>query len=71
MHVGHLPALPRCPPGEGGHAGDTSVRFAKRLDELAAFSADLHPSAGEGVVSEVSAALDRTAPDLMAHIEAA
>ena len=46
------------------------LRFAERLDELAAFAAGLHPAAGTDAVVAVSAAFGRTASDLMAHIEA-
>jgi hypothetical protein len=46
------------------------LRFAERLDELAAFAAGLHPPAGTDAVPAVSAAFGRTASDLMGHIEA-
>jgi hypothetical protein len=46
------------------------LRFAERLDELAAFAAGLHPPEGEDVVAAVSGALGRMASDLTAHIEA-
>src|SRR5215470_1940610 len=45
------------------------LRFAERLDELAAFAARLHPPAGEDVMAAVSAALSGTASDLMARVE--
>jgi hypothetical protein len=46
------------------------LRFAERLDELAAFAAGLHPPAAQDVMATVSAALRRTASGLTAHIEA-
>jgi hypothetical protein len=46
------------------------IRFAERLDELAAFAAGLHPAAGADVLAAVSAALGRTASGLRAHVEA-
>ena len=46
------------------------LRFAERLDELAAFAAGLHPPAGTDAVAAVSAAFGRTASGPMAHIEA-
>jgi hypothetical protein len=52
------------------HRRSAWLRFAERLDELAAFAASFHPPAGEDVMAAVSAALGRTASDLTAHIEA-
>ena len=52
------------------HRRSAWLRFAERLEELAAFAAGLHPAMGADVVAAVSAALGRTASDLMAHIEA-
>ena len=52
------------------HRRSAWLRFAERLDELAAFAAGLHPSVGGDVVAAVSGALGRTASDLMAHVEA-
>jgi hypothetical protein len=46
------------------------LRFAERLDELAAFAGGLHPPAGAGVVAAVSAALRQTASGLQAQVEA-
>jgi hypothetical protein len=46
------------------------LRFAERLDELAAFAASLHPPAGADVLAAVSAALGRTASGLRAQVEA-
>ena len=45
-------------------------RYAERLEELAAFAANLQPPEGEDVVAAVSTALRRTAVDLMAEVEA-
>jgi hypothetical protein len=46
------------------------LRFAERVDELAAFAAGLHPAAGTDAVAAVSAAFGRRASDLMAYIKA-
>jgi hypothetical protein len=46
------------------------LRFAERLDELAAFAAGLHPCEGAEVVAAMSAALGQTAAGLRAHVEA-
>ena len=46
------------------------IRYAERLDELAAFAAGLTPAEGRDVVVEVSGALGRMAANLMAHVEA-
>ena len=46
------------------------IRFAERLDELAAFAADLRPPEGRDVLMAVSAALGQLASDLAAHVEA-
>jgi hypothetical protein len=51
------------------HRRSAWLRFAERLDELAAYGASLHPPAGEDIVAAVSRALGRTASDLTAHIE--
>jgi hypothetical protein len=51
------------------HRRSAWLRFAERLDELAAFAASLHPPAGADVVAAVSAALSQTASGLTAHIE--
>ena len=52
------------------HRRSAWLRFAERLDELAAFAVGLHPPVGGDVVAAVSGALGRTASDLMAHVEA-
>src|SRR5215471_48878 len=52
------------------HRRSAWLRFAERLDELAAFATHLHPTAGEDAIAAVSQALDRTASDLTDHIEA-
>src|SRR6476659_5985962 len=51
------------------HRRSAWLRFAARLDELAAFAAGLHPPAGADVVATVSSALDQTASRLMAYVE--
>jgi hypothetical protein len=53
------------------HRRSAWLRFAERAGELAAFAAGLHPPARPDVAAAVSAALGRTASDLMAHVEAA
>jgi Ferritin-like len=52
------------------HRRSAWLRFAERLDELAAFAAGLHPPAGTDAVVAVSAALSQTASNLMAYVEA-
>jgi Ferritin-like len=52
------------------HRRSAWLRFAERAGELAAFAAGLDPPAGADVAAAVSAALDRTASDLMAYVEA-
>jgi hypothetical protein len=52
------------------HRRSAWLRFAERLNELAAFAAGLHPPAGADVVVEVSGELSRMASGLMAHVEA-
>ena len=52
------------------HRRSAWLRFAERLDELAAFAADLRPPAAEDVLAAVSAALSQTASGLTAQIEA-
>ncbi len=52
------------------HRRSAWLRFAERLDELAAFAAGLHPPTGADVVAAVSAALSQTASGLQAHVEA-
>lgn len=52
------------------HRRSAWLRFAERLDELAAFAASLYPPAGADVVAAVSAALSQTASGLTAHVEA-
>ena len=51
------------------HRRSAWLRFAERLDELAAFAAALHPAAGADMVAAVSEALSRRAAELMAHVE--
>ena len=51
------------------HRRSAWIRFAERLDELAAFATTLHPPAAQDVTAAVSAALSQTASDLTAHIE--
>jgi hypothetical protein len=51
------------------HRRSAWLRFAERLDELAAFAAGLHPPAGADVVAAVSSALGQTASRLMAYVE--
>jgi hypothetical protein len=45
------------------HRRSAWLRFAERLDELAAFAAGLHPPDGDDVAAAVSGALSRTASD--------
>jgi sugar phosphate isomerase/epimerase len=52
------------------HRRSAWLRFAERLDELAAFASALDPAAGADVVAAVSEALSRRASELMAHVEA-
>jgi hypothetical protein len=52
------------------HRRSAWIRFAERLDELAAFAADLRPPEGRDVLMAVSAALGQLASDLAAHVEA-
>ena len=52
------------------HRRSAWLRFAERLDELAAFATGLHPPEGEDVTAAVSQALRRSASGLTAHIEA-
>jgi hypothetical protein len=51
------------------HRRSAWLRFAERLDELAEFAGGLSPAVGADTVASVSAALARTAADLMAHVE--
>ena len=51
------------------HRRSAWLRFAERLDELAAFAAGLHPPTGADVVATVSSALGQTASRLMAYVE--
>jgi hypothetical protein len=52
------------------HRRSAWLRFAERLGELAAFAGGLRPAPGADTVESVSAALAKTASDLMAHVEA-
>ena len=45
------------------------LRFAERLEELAAFAHGIQPATGEAVVTAVSGALARAASDLTAEVE--
>ena len=45
------------------------LRFAERLDELAAFAHGIRPATGDDVVTAVSEALARAASDLTAEVE--
>jgi len=51
------------------HRRSAWVRFAERLDELAAFAADLHATEGRDVLVVVAGALGRIASELLAHVE--
>ena len=51
------------------HRRSAWIRFAERLDELAAFAADLHPAEGKDVLAAASGELDRIASELMADVE--
>jgi hypothetical protein len=51
------------------HRRSSWIRFAERLEELAAFARTLEPAEGGDVVVTVSAALDRIGSELMAHVE--
>jgi len=51
------------------HRRSSWIRFAERLDDLAAFAVDLHPSGGEDTLAEVAEGLRKTASRLMAHVE--
>jgi len=52
------------------HRRSAWLRFAERLDELAAFADRLGPLEEADVMAEVARALRRTAANLMAHVEA-
>jgi hypothetical protein len=52
------------------HRRSAWLRFAERLGELSAFAASLDRPEERGAVMAVSKALDRTASELMAHVEA-
>jgi hypothetical protein len=52
------------------HRRSAWLRFAERLDELAAFAASLLPPTGTDAVATVSAALSQTASTLMDYVEA-
>jgi hypothetical protein len=51
------------------HRRSAWFRFAERLDELAAFAADLHPAEGADELRKVAADLGMIASELMAHVE--
>jgi hypothetical protein len=83
LMLAHLPVGPEHPGVTAGanfqlpyrasfllpHRRAAWLRYAERLDELAAFAANLRPPAGEHTAAAVSDALSRTASDLMAHLE--
>jgi len=52
------------------HRRSAWLRFAERLDELAAFADRLRPPEEADVAAAVARALRRTAANLMAHVEA-
>ena len=52
------------------HRRSAWIRFAERLEELAAFAADVDPAEGREVVTAVSMALGRLASEVMSHVEA-
>jgi hypothetical protein len=45
------------------------IRYAERLNDLAAFASDVHPAEEEDTLSEVAAALGKIASGLLAHVE--
>jgi len=51
------------------HRRSAWFRFAERLDELAAFAADLHPAEGGEALPEVAEDLGTIAAELTAHVE--
>jgi hypothetical protein len=51
------------------HRRSAWIRFAERLEELAAFADHLRPADGADVVAHVAAALRRQAANLTAHVE--
>jgi uncharacterized Fe-S cluster protein YjdI/CDGSH-type Zn-finger protein len=51
------------------HRRSAWLRYAERLDELAAFADAVRPATGGDVVAAVSAALRGASSDLMAHVE--
>jgi hypothetical protein len=51
------------------HRRSAWIRFAERLDELAAFAADLRPADGLDVLERVSGELSRVGSQLMSHVE--
>ena len=51
------------------HRRASWIRFAERLDDLAAFASELNPREGSETLSEVAAALSRIAAGLVAHVE--
>jgi hypothetical protein len=51
------------------HRRAPSIRFAERLDDLAAFASELNPPEGSETLSEVAAALSRIAAGLGAYVE--
>ena len=53
------------------HRRSAWLRFAERLEELAAFADGLRPAGGEDVVADVAVALRRAAAGMTAHVETA
>jgi hypothetical protein len=51
------------------HRRSAWIRFAERLDELAAFAADLHPVEGLEVLKGVSGNLSQAVSELMSYVE--
>ena len=51
------------------HRRSAWLRYAERLDELAAFADDLHPATGEDTVRAVASALATAAAGLRDHVE--
>jgi hypothetical protein len=51
------------------HRRASWIRFAERLDDLAAFAVEIHPQGGEEVLAKVAEDLRKTASRLMAQVE--
>ena len=52
------------------HRRSSWIRFAERLEDLATFAAEQHPSYGEETLAKVAVDLRATAARLMSHVEA-